>query len=348
MSASLNPALRTYIGATREYFGAPSLSLAVVKGDETVFENLGVVEKEGAPVSASTLFHVGDCAWAYVAAAAALLVDKGQLGWEDRVTDHLPEFSVSDPWITQNVTVRDLLAQRLEVSPAPAPGADWRGLSSGPQVTGFRERQCACPQTYLAAMEVVSRISGVPFGTFISENLFRPLGLEQTAWVQGWPDDLSDVARPHSMDAGKLRALDLSNQVEGGLFTSSTDAAAWMRLNLRRGFLGRKPIVKWSSMAEFHTPQVLAEANGRLDEAVAGYGMGWRISNYAEVRMLAHEGHGPGSRPGQKKTKSLTRRQEPSLLSLVGSCDKIDGDYNLVTDRSRVRPLALTDTPGRA
>ncbi len=81
---------------------------------------------------------------------------------------------------------------------------------------------------------------------------------------------------------------------QGGVFTSAADSAVWMRFNLRRGFLERTPIIQWSSI-DLHTPQILAEPDQRLGEVIAGYGMGWRISNYADAHVLQHEGHGPGT-----------------------------------------------------
>ncbi len=44
--------------------------------------------------------------------ALATLVDAGKLSWDDRVIDRLPGFQMYDPWVTREMTVRDLLVHR--------------------------------------------------------------------------------------------------------------------------------------------------------------------------------------------------------------------------------------------
>ena len=39
----------------------------------------------------------------------ARLVDAGKLQWDDPVVKYLPQFRMSDPWITREMRVRDLL-----------------------------------------------------------------------------------------------------------------------------------------------------------------------------------------------------------------------------------------------
>jgi CubicO group peptidase (beta-lactamase class C family) len=40
------------------------------------------------------------------------LVEDELLGWDDRVVDHLPWFELHDPYVTREITVRDLLSHR--------------------------------------------------------------------------------------------------------------------------------------------------------------------------------------------------------------------------------------------
>jgi CubicO group peptidase (beta-lactamase class C family) len=47
-------------------------------------------------------------------AAYAMLVDEGKIRWDDPVTNYLPEFQLWDPWVTREITVRDLLTHRAD------------------------------------------------------------------------------------------------------------------------------------------------------------------------------------------------------------------------------------------
>jgi CubicO group peptidase (beta-lactamase class C family) len=49
---------------------------------------------------------------AFTAAALAILVDEGKIGWDTHVTDIIPEFKLYDPYVTNEFTIRDLLTHR--------------------------------------------------------------------------------------------------------------------------------------------------------------------------------------------------------------------------------------------
>lgn len=303
MTATLNHELRSYIEATRDYFAAPSVALTVVKGEETVLETFGTTRVGGdTPVTNQTLFTLGEGSRAYTAAATALLVDKGLLSWDDRVQSYLPEFVLPDPWITENLTLRDLLGQRVALEPLNfgSSGQDtcFGDLEDTTRITGFRERYTPLPIAYRAMAEIIARVSEQSFADFLKQQLLDPLGLEQTFSANTWPE-LADLAQPHSDGPNGAVPLDpaeySSCEGNGGIFTSAVDSAIWLRVHLRRGFLDRTPIIKWTSMIDILSPQIVAEPETRRGEVLAGYGMGWRIANYADAQILYQEGHEAGT-----------------------------------------------------
>lgn len=306
MTATLNPNLRAYIKATLEYFAAPSASIAVVKGDETVLETFETVSTEsGTQISNQTLFPAGDCGQAYVAAAAALLVDRGLLGWDDRVHVHLPEFGLPDPWISKNITLRDLLGQRIALE-ARDPNNESKelelnalgGIEGKVRITGFRERYAPLPLAYTAMTEIIARTSAQPFAEFLLQNLITPLGLERTIITDGHPDGL-DLAQPHITDGDRVVSLDTETLSSGHrhtrIYTSNDDNTVWLRLHLKRGFVDRVPVIKWPSMNEILTPQIVADSDERRGEQMASYCLGWRLASYGGARILYHEGNGHGA-----------------------------------------------------
>ncbi len=64
------------------------------------------------PVTPNTAFPIGSETKAFTSAALAVLVDEGKLKWTDRVVDKLPGFKMYDPYVTEHMTVRDLLTHR--------------------------------------------------------------------------------------------------------------------------------------------------------------------------------------------------------------------------------------------
>ena len=103
---------------TMQTFGDPGLSLAIVEdGQIAKAEGYGV-RKMGTDLKADehTAFPIGSESKAFTSAALAILVDRKKLKWSDLVKDKLPGFQMYDPYVTDHMTVRDLLTHRSGLS----------------------------------------------------------------------------------------------------------------------------------------------------------------------------------------------------------------------------------------
>ena len=109
-----SPVSTTSVAKAVQDWRAPGLAVAVVKDGEVVFSKGYGVRELGKPatVDAHTLFAIGSTTKAMTAALVGMLVDEKKLAWDDPVTKHLPWFQLSDPYLTREITVRDLLTHR--------------------------------------------------------------------------------------------------------------------------------------------------------------------------------------------------------------------------------------------
>ncbi len=98
----------------RAAVGVPGMAIAILEGDTVSFAKGFGVKAIGKsdPVDADTIFPTGSTGKAMTVAALATLVDQGKIGWDDKVTDRLPGFQMYDPWVTREITIRDLLVHR--------------------------------------------------------------------------------------------------------------------------------------------------------------------------------------------------------------------------------------------
>ena len=64
------------------------------------------------PVDEHTLFAIASNTKAFTSAALAMLVEEGKLSWDDPVREHLPYFRLYDPYVSQEMRIRDLLSHR--------------------------------------------------------------------------------------------------------------------------------------------------------------------------------------------------------------------------------------------
>ena len=93
----------------------PGVSIGIVKDGKLVFTgNYGAMEvgKEGKP-DANTLYAIASNSKAFTSAIIGMLVQEGKLDWNDKVKSYLPYFELYDPWVSNEVTVRDLLSHRV-------------------------------------------------------------------------------------------------------------------------------------------------------------------------------------------------------------------------------------------
>jgi len=88
--------------------------VAIVKDGKTVLAKGYGVRKLGnpTPVDENTLFGIGSNTKAFTTAALASLVDEGKLSWDDRAYERLPGFQMYDPYVSHEMTIRDLLTHR--------------------------------------------------------------------------------------------------------------------------------------------------------------------------------------------------------------------------------------------
>jgi len=110
--------LDSYIQGAMKAWETPGLAIAVVKdGRPVLTRGYGVRRLGGnAPVGPDTVFAVASVTKTFTAATLAMLVDGDKLRWDDRVIDRLPGFRLSDPWVTGEIRIRDLLSHRSGVA----------------------------------------------------------------------------------------------------------------------------------------------------------------------------------------------------------------------------------------
>ncbi len=170
----------------------PGFAIAIVKDDRVVLaKGYGVRELGKTPaVDENTLFAIASNSKAFTAAALAILIDEGKVKWDDKVTKYLPSFELYDPYVTRELTIRDLLSHRSGLATF---GGDllWyeseysrdeilRRIRFLKPTSSFRSRFGYQNILFLAAGEVVAKVSGKSWDEFVKERFFAPLAMKRT------------------------------------------------------------------------------------------------------------------------------------------------------------------------
>jgi CubicO group peptidase (beta-lactamase class C family) len=197
--------------------GGPGMAIAVVKDDKAVFaKGYGTRELgKNAPVDADTIFAIASNSKAFTTASLAILIDEKKLNWDDHVSKYLPDFQMYDPWVTSELTIRDLVTHRVGLDTFSGDLLWYETTYTGdeilqrvrylPKFSSMRTRFGYQNLMFIAAGKVIERASGKSWCEFVTERILNPLGMNRTVCsIRLLPDN---AAFPHNESGGKLRQL---------------------------------------------------------------------------------------------------------------------------------------------
>lgn len=367
--------LDQYVRAVMDHFEVPGIALAIVKdGQVVVARGYGVrTLGQPTPVDEHTLFGIASNTKAFTATALGILVEEGKVEWDAPVTRYLPWFRLSDPYVTHEMTVRDLLVHRSGLGLGAGDLLWWpastlnrheiaRRLQYIPLATSFRSHYAYDNVLYLIAGEVIEAVSGMSWEDFIQTRILDRVGMHDSNDRTSAAGNGGNVATPHARVDGVVRPVRplLSDNTDpaGGINSSATDMAKWMMVQLDSGRLGTggrlfTPATTrqlWTLV----TPIPFGDpppALGPLRMNFNGYALGFGVRDYRGVKAVLHTGGLPGyvSRvvmlPGLKLGVAVLTNQESGaafdaiawhiLDSYLNASFDWLGAYATVMDQSR-------------
>src|SRR5436309_2224585 len=108
------PELEKLIHSGMQISSVPGVSVVIVFQNEILYVNGFGVREVGKPekVTPDTIFQIASASKPVATTCLAALVSQKKLDWDSKISDLDPQFRLSDPWITSQLTVRDLLSHR--------------------------------------------------------------------------------------------------------------------------------------------------------------------------------------------------------------------------------------------
>ena len=307
----------------RTQFGVPGISVAIVENGATTLARGWGVKTVGTnnAVNADTIFPTGSTGKAFTAAALAILVDQGKVKWDDKVIDHLPYFRMYDPWVTREMTVRDLLVHRSGLGLGAGdllfvPNSDRSrkevtlALRHIKPKTSFRSAYAYDNVLYIVAGQLIEEVSGMTWEKFIHQNVFRPLGMNNSTASPAEFDRNRNHADPHARIDGPVRGLgtqvklgsgaDLPDVAApaGGLAISANDMTQWLSTQLAGGKIpnSERTLFSAANAKEMWSPVVLTP-NDRFppdfrvtEPNFQTYALGWTVQDYRGAKLVWHRG----------------------------------------------------------
>jgi CubicO group peptidase (beta-lactamase class C family) len=300
-------------------FEVPGVGLAIVEGGTTVLtKGYGTRRlREETPVDGVTLFGIASNTKVVTAVALGLLVEEGMLEWEAPVIRYLPGFRMWDPYVTRELTVRDLLVHRSGLGLGAGDLLFWpQSTYSREEIverlqyirpaTSFRSAYAYDNVLYLVAGEVVEAVSGREWEDFVAERILARLGMTGSRVRYADAVATGRLATPHARVEGKVQPVKPFEGDNvgpaGGIVSSAEDMAKWVAVLLRRGRLedGSRLFGEgtWRELSAMVTPIPIGDAPEPglepLHPSFRGYALGLAVQDYRGHKIVTHTGGLPG------------------------------------------------------
>lgn len=290
----LTPTERTRIDSTARAIlvstGAPSASIAIVRGGALVYEQAYGEARPGTPATPSMRYAIGSVSKQFTAAAILLLAEEGKLSLDARVATWFPRLTRAN-----DITLRQLLSMTsgyqdywpqdyvfTAMQKATTPDAilqQWAGKAL--DFTPGTQWQYS-NTNYIMAARIVEMASGMPFMEFLQRRIFTPLGMTTVADFDSGPLGASDAAALLRHGLGPLRAAPKEGARwlfgAGQLAMTAADLAKWNIAMIQQRAM---------SAASYRAQQATTLLNNGVP---TGYGLGVNVGMGNGQRRISHGG----------------------------------------------------------
>jgi CubicO group peptidase (beta-lactamase class C family) len=293
------------VGQVMAATGVPGLAASVVHQGELLYaKGFGVRDIDtGVPVDAKTVFHLASVSKSLSSTVVAGLVGRKAVQWADPIVSHLPDFALSVPYVTDNVSYGDMFSHS---SGLPEHAGDlledlgWdqqyifhalRLLRLDP----FRSTYAYTNFGLTAAGVSAAAAAGMDWASAADSVLFGPLGMSATSFRYFDFLAQADWAAMHVRIDGKwyqkyTRDAD-AEAAAGGASSNVLDLAKWMMLKLANGTWQGRTVIDPAALLEANTPRSVSGPPGTSGSRTGFYGFGTNAGDdYSGRVRLAHSG----------------------------------------------------------
>ena len=298
----------------------------------------------GLPVTQDTLFAIGSTTKAFTATTVGALVDEGLLEWDRPLRDYVPGVRLHDPFVSDRLTIVDLLSHR---SGLPRHDLTWigqpgrsraeivRSLRFLPLSRDLRQEYQYCNLGYLVAGHVVEALSGVRWEDFARGRLLEPLGMRRTNLSVAEMLADADHAAAYTRRGGAIAEVPQrplpAMAPAGAINSSAADMARWLLAQLAGGELDGATVMSPATAKRQLMPHMLTPDAGDMPGLTQyGYGLGWSIGRYRDHRIALHAGGIDGFTtycvllPDDDAGVVVLTNSSASLMHLVVACRVVD------------------------
>lgn len=300
-------ALDAWVTGAMAEWKIPGVAVGIVKdGKVVVAKGYGYRNvEEKLPVTERTVMAIGSNTKSFTVVLMGLLVDKGKLDWEKPVRDYLPDFRLSDPYATREMTPRDLVSHS---SGLPRHDLLWYGRSTTRKeiyerlqylepTTSFRGRFQYQNLMYITAGYLTEHLTGRSWEQQLKDEIFTPLGMTRTNTSVTETARSDDFSYPYTTRDSQVvripfRQLDAAGPA-GSINSSVEEMLKYIQMRIDSGTVVGKNLFSRAVNTRMQTPVIVANGFAGAETGEIGpttYGLGVAVTNYRGHKLVIHGG----------------------------------------------------------
>jgi len=286
--ARIDSAVANVLSAT----GAPSASIAIVRGGAIVYEKAygDARIQPRTPATPAMRYSIGSVSKQFTATAVLLLAEEGRLSLDDRVSKWHPQLTRAN-----EVTVRQLLSMTAGYQDYWPQDYVFTAMQSATTARAIMQRWAGKPldfdpgskwqysnTNYVIAASIVESVAGMPLMEFLRLRVFTPLGMTSVADFDAGPLSAQDAGAYLRNALGPFRPA--PKEGKGWLFGAGQLAMTAHDLALWNIAVINRSVLKQPSYKTMQTDMLLE--NGLSTR----YGLGVSVGTVSGRRRISHGG----------------------------------------------------------
>jgi beta-lactamase class C len=262
-------------------------------------------------VDIHSVFRLASVSKCFAPLLTGILVEEGRLSWDDKIVKYLPDFQFKKKEFSDELTIRHVLShttglpyhtytnmveEGLDLKSMLALLKDVNPTNRPGEVYSYQN------VAYSLIAEVIYSATGKTYEQWMTERVFKPLGMDDASMNYESILLNKNVARPHLLWRKGWRVTSINDTYynvgpAGGINASISDMAEWLKVMLG----GKNNFVKQKTLEEIFKPTIKARSKNRnfrkwIEPANSYYALGWRVLNFKNDTLLYHGGYVNGYR----------------------------------------------------
>ena len=290
---------------------APGFAIAIVQKDQIIYaKGFGHkdVEKQ-VPVTENTLFAIGSSSKAFTSAILGVLRKDEKIDFDKRPGKYLPELRFAEPWMNEQIIVKDLMAHRTGLPrhdfswfmfPSESKSELIKRIEFQEPFTGLRQQWYYNNWMFFLQGEIGARLTGKSWEQNVKELFFDKLGMTRSNFRIPELEKDTDKSFGYSVDLeGKTTKMDYYNIAAmgpaGAINSSVSEMSKWLITWINGGKFKGEQIIPEDYVKEAISAQMVVAAGTPSKEhpevQFSNYGYGWFLASYRGHYRVEHGGN---------------------------------------------------------